>query len=159
MIWTKANRIPPPLNIPLYVVLEDDTVLTKVYTEENMVHFHTLNNKQKIKETLKEEDPDVEDWEIEMMLGNMEFVKFWSFIPLLPPDEIMPALSKFNEELTQLKITVQKLKDEIISIPRITSIQRQIEALQIQISHANPDSYHQWKEERIRQSLNKDNQT
>ena len=54
----------------------------------------------------------------------------------------MPILGGINTEIERLKIEVKNLIQDLASIPRITSFQRQIEALQIQIAKINPDSYH-----------------
>lgn len=144
MLWTKANNFKPPVDIPVYVIFYEETEVTcQIFSEEEMSKIISTSEALSMQQ----------DMEMEDILKKYRIISYWSFIPLLPPDEVMPHLTTLNYELEYLKKQVEEIKKEINSIPIMTSFQRQLEALQIQIAKANPDPYHNWKVKRLEAAL------
>ena len=151
MLWTKGNHIKPPAHIPIYLKSEySDFVYPEILTDEEIETILSPNELVILNQKLVEEGKDEE--EIEEELQKYRVVTMWSFIPLLPPDEIMPHLTKVNYETERLKLCINELQKELTSIPRIQNIQRQIEALQFQIANVNPDPYQKWRCEKLKET-------
>lgn len=141
MIWTKASRLTPPCDIPVYVKYKNEDLHVTIFSEENLKELITAQNLDQWKEKNKENEFD---------FSQPRILDFWSFIPILPPEEIIPALTNITYEIENIKLNMTKITAEINSIPRITSIQRMIEALQCQIAAIHPDPYQKWKERMVK---------
>lgn len=154
MIWIKDQNLLPPLDIPIYLVTQHNQIIVKTFDVNSIGEI--LH--QKRFESLKTEylqgkgiaDPNFLEYvDAQEIFDHFDIkceliYKFWSFIPLWPPDEIYPHLSELNAAIRLLKKDVCEIWDEVKSIPRITSIQKQIENVQYQLALLNPDPYQKW---------------
>lgn len=146
MFWNKVSRIAPPADIPVYVVDQENCVKVKIFSESDLKN---LLDPSQIEDTFKKTLWDELGQNRPDLLGMEEFLKdklifeHWSFIPLLPPDEIFPFMTSINNQLTRLQEEVKNLRKEICNIPRITSFAKRLDALQMQIAKHFPDTYHQ----------------
>jgi hypothetical protein len=146
MIWTKASRLKPPIGIPLYVRYKGEDLNIEIFSKEMLENLVTMQNYEQWKK-----DNQTDDYHYEFM--ESKILEFWSFIPVLPPDEIIPHLAELNDQITRIEIRMREMVDELTNIPRINSIQRMIEGLQIQISNIHPDPYQKWHNEDLAKRL------
>lgn len=145
LIWTKLNRSPPPADIYIYV-LQGGDVEVRRFTEQEIPNLISLDLAQELMRTLGAGMDFPED-----VLEGKTIIEAWSFIPVLPPEEVMPILGGMNQELISIQEAIKELREELASIPRITSLTRIIEDLQRRIAARDPDPYHKWKEDRLKE--------
>lgn len=146
MIWTKASRLKPPIGIPVYVRYKGEDLCVEIFNQERLENLVTTQNYEQWKK-----DNQTDDYYYEFT--EPKILEFWSFIPVMPLEEIVPHLAKLNDQITRIEMRLKEMLEELTSIPRITSIQRMIENLQVQIANIRPDPYQKWHNDDLAKRL------
>lgn len=148
MILTDANKIKPPVDIYVYAFWNNSqSAEVFKFSEEELkkpltktdYELKKLNSEHKV-EVLEEEK-------------EKRYLQYWSFIPLLPPDQVTKHLNYQTQAILDIYDQIKKIREELQSIPKIDSIMQMIHALQIQIGQVNPDPYHAFTLEKLKKGL------